>query len=212
MDETSELIQQRIKKLEALRKDAIDPYPNDFRVTHTSRDLHGTYGSLSDEELKSVEETFCLAGRIMALRNFGKASFIQIQDRKGRIQAYLRKDFVGDAAFQLFKTLDLGDFIGVEGKIFRTKTGELTLQAQNFKLLVKSLRPLPEKWHGLTDIEARYRQRYLDLIVNPRVKEIFLTRSQGHSNDSRLLYPPGIYGGGDSDASPDSRRRDCQAF
>jgi len=178
MEETSELIQQRIKKLEALRKDAIDPYPNDFRVTHTSRDLHGTYGSLSDEELKSVEEIFCLAGRIMALRNFGKASFIQIQDRKGRIQAYLRKDFVGDAAFQLFKTLDLGDFIGVEGKIFRTKTGELTLQVQNFKLLVKSLRPLPEKWHGLTDIEARYRQRYLDLIVNPRVKEIFLTRAK----------------------------------
>ena len=178
MDETSELIQQRIKKLEALRKDAIDPYPNDFRVTHTSRDLHGTYDSLSDEELKSVEETFCLAGRIMALRNFGKASFIQIQDRKGRIQAYLRKDFVGDAAFQLFKTLDLGDFIGVEGKIFRTKTGELTLQVQNFKLLVKSLRPLPEKWHGLTDVEARYRQRYLDLIVNPRVKEIFLTRAK----------------------------------
>ncbi len=176
MDETSDLVQQRIKKLEALRKDGIDPYPNDFRVTHTSTDLHGTFDSLSDEELKSVGETFCLAGRIMALRDFGKASFIQIQDRKGRIQAYLRRDIVGDAAFQLFKTLDLGDIIGLEGKIFRTKTQELTLQVQNFKLLVKSLRPLPEKWHGLTDIEARYRQRYLDLIVNPRVKEIFLTR------------------------------------
>src|SRR5512135_873275 len=178
MDETSELIQQRIKKLEALRRDGIDPYPNDFRVTHTSRDLHGAYDSFSEEELKSVEETFCLAGRIMALRNFGKASFVQIQDRKGRIQAYVRKDFIGDAAFQLFKAVDLGDFIGVEGKIFRTKTGELTLQAQSFKLLVKSLRPLPEKWHGLTDIEARYRQRYLDLMVNPRVKEIFLTRAR----------------------------------
>src|SRR4030066_1380066 len=113
MDETSELIQQRIRKLEALRKDRIDPYPNDFRVTHTSRDLHGTFDSLSDEELKSVGETFCLAGRIMALRDFGKASFIQIQDRKGRIQAYLRRDIVGDAAFQLFKTLDLGDIIGL---------------------------------------------------------------------------------------------------
>jgi lysyl-tRNA synthetase class 2 len=176
MDETSELIQQRIKKLEALRKDGIDPYPNDFRVTHTSRDLHGTFDSLSDEELKSVGETFYLAGRIMAIRDFGKASFIQIQDRKGRIQAYFQRDIVGDAAFQLFKTFDIGDFIGFEGKIFRTKTRELTLQVQSFRLLVKSLRPLPEKWHGLTDIEARYRQRYLDLIANPKVKEIFLTR------------------------------------
>ncbi len=176
MDETSELVQQRIRKLETLREDGIDPYPNDYRVTHTSSDLHGTFDPLSDDELKSVGETFCIAGRIMALRDFGKATFIQIQDRKGRIQAYLRKDFVGEAAFQLFKTFDIGDFIGVEGKIFRTRTRELTLEVQSFKLLVKSLRPLPEKWHGLTDIEARYRQRYLDLIANPKVKEIFLTR------------------------------------
>ncbi len=176
MDETSELTQQRIKKLGILRKEGIDPYPNDFRVTHTSRDLHETFGPLSDEALKSVEETFCLAGRIMAIRDFGKASFIQIQDRKGRIQAYLQRDIVGEAAFQLFKTFDIGDFIGLEGKIFRTKTHEMTLQAKNFRLLVKSLRPLPEKWHGLTDTEARYRQRYLDLLANPRVKEIFLTR------------------------------------
>ncbi len=176
MDETSELIQQRIKKLESLRRDAIDPYPNDFRATHTSRDLHEAFDSLPDEELKSIGETFRLAGRIMAIRDFGKASFVQIQDRKGRIQVYIRKDMVGEAAFQLFKTLDIGDFIGLGGKIFRTKTRELTLQAQSFRLLVKSLRPLPEKWHGLTDIEARYRQRYLDLIVNPRVKEIFLIR------------------------------------
>jgi lysyl-tRNA synthetase class 2 len=176
MDETSDLIQQRIKKLETLRKDGINPYPNDFRVTHTSRDLHETFDSLSDEELKSVGETFCLAGRIMAIRDFGKASFVQIQDRKGRIQAYFQRDIVGGTAFQLFKTFDIGDFIGFEGKIFRTKTRELTLQVQSFRLLVKSLRPLPEKWHGLTDIEARYRQRYLDLIANPKVKEIFLTR------------------------------------
>jgi lysyl-tRNA synthetase class 2 len=176
MDETSELIQQRIKKLEAFRKDGIDPYPNNFKVTHTTRDLHETFGSLSDEELKSVEETFFLAGRIMAIRDFGKASFIQIQDRKGRIQAYLQKDIVSDAAFQLFKAFDIGDFIGLEGRVFRTRTHELTLQVQNFRLLVKSLRPLPEKWHGLTDIEARYRQRSLDLIANPKVKEIFLTR------------------------------------
>ncbi|NWG04249.1 MAG: lysine--tRNA ligase [Syntrophaceae bacterium] len=176
MDETSDLTQQRIRKLESLRREGIDPYPNDFKVTHASKDLHEAYGSLSDEELKSVGETFCLAGRIMAIRNFGKASFIQVQDRKGRIQAYLQKDIIGESAFQFFKTFDIGDFIGLEGKIFRTKTHELTLQVQSFRLLVKTLRPLPEKWHGLTDVEARYRQRYLDLIVNPRVKEIFLTR------------------------------------
>jgi lysyl-tRNA synthetase class 2 len=176
MDETSELIQQRIKKLEALRMEGINPYPNDYRVTHTSGDLHAAFDFLSDEELKSVGETFSLAGRIMAIRDFGKASFIQIQDRKGRIQAYLQKDTIGDPAFRLFKTFDVGDFIGLEGKIFRTKTHELTLQVQSFRLLVKSLRPLPEKWHGLTDIEARYRQRYLDLVANPKVKEIFLMR------------------------------------
>ena len=176
MDETSELIQQRVKKLESLRRDGIDPYPNDFRVTHTSKDLHEAFDSLPDEELKSVGETFRLAGRIMAIRDFGKASFVQIQDRKGRIQVYIQKDIVGESAFQLFKTFDMGDFIGLDGKIFRTRTRELTLQAQSFRLLVKSLRPFPEKWHGLTDIEARYRQRYLDLIANPKVKEIFLTR------------------------------------
>jgi lysyl-tRNA synthetase class 2 len=176
MDETSELVQQRIRKLEVLRKDGVDPYPNDFKATHTSKDLYEAFNSFSDEELKSVGETFCLAGRIIAIRDFGKASFIHIQDRKGRIQAYLQKDMIGEAAFQLFKTFDIGDFIGLEGKIFRTKTHELTLQVQSFRLLVKSLRPLPEKWHGLTDIEARYRQRYLDLIANPKVKEIFLTR------------------------------------
>jgi lysyl-tRNA synthetase class 2 len=176
MDESSELIEQRIRKLEALRIEGIDPFPNDFGVTHTSKDIHEAFGSLSDEELKSVGETFSIAGRILAIRDFGKASFIQIQDRKGRIQAYLQKDILGDQAFQLFKTFDIGDFIGLEGRVFRTKTRELTLQVQTFRLLAKSLRPLPEKWHGLTDIEVRYRHRSLDLIANPKVREIFLTR------------------------------------
>lgn len=176
MDEASDLIQQRIRKLEELRKKGLDPFPNHFRVTHTSKDIQEKFNFKSDEELKSVKETFCLAGRILAIRDFGKASFIQIQDRKGRIQVYLQKDIVGDQAFQLFKTFDMGDFLGLEGKVFRTKTGELTLQIQSFQLLVKSLRPLPEKWHGLTDIEARYRHRYLDLVANPKVKETFLTR------------------------------------
>jgi lysyl-tRNA synthetase class 2 len=114
----------------------------------------------------------------MAVRDFGKASFVQVQDRKGRIQAYFRKDVVGDQAFELFKKFDVGDFVGIEGTIFRTKTQELTLHVQRFHLLTKCLRPLPEKWHGLTDVEARYRQRYLDLIVNPKVKETFLIRGK----------------------------------
>ncbi len=176
MDETSDLIQQRIRKLEALKKEGVDPFPNNFRVTHTSMDIHETFGSMSEEELKSVGGALSLAGRIIAVRDFGKTSFIQIQDQKGRIQAYFRKDIIGEKSFELLKTLDIGDFIGLEAKVFRTKTGELTLLAQSFRLLVKSLRPLPEKWHGLTDIEARYRQRYLDLIANPRVKQIFLMR------------------------------------
>jgi len=176
MDESNELIQQRVRKLEVLRKEGADPFPNDFKVTHTTSEIHETYGSKSEEELKSIDEHFSLAGRVMAIRDFGKASFVHIQDGKGRIQAYIQKNAVGDQAFKHFKTFDIGDFIGLEGKVFRTKTGELTLLADGLKLLVKSLRPLPEKWHGLTDIEARYRQRYLDLIANPRVREVFLTR------------------------------------
>jgi len=177
MDETSELLQQRIRKLEMLREVGINPYPNDFKVTHTSMEVLKTYGPMSEEELKSVGETFCLAGRIMAIRNFGKASFIQLKDREGKIQAYFQREILGEESFRFFKRLDIGDFIGVEGGVFRTKTNELTLFVQNFRLLGKSLRPLPEKWHGLTDIETRYRQRYLDLIANPKVKEVFLTRA-----------------------------------
>ncbi|HSB06705.1 MAG TPA: amino acid--tRNA ligase-related protein, partial [Thermodesulfobacteriota bacterium] len=178
MDETSDLIQQRIRKLEALKEEGINPFPNHHKVEDTSKDILDTYGSMPDETLNKVEKTFSVAGRIVAVRDFGKASFVQIQDRKGRIQAYIRKDLVGEPAFQLFKKADIGDFIRIEGKIFRTKTHELTIQVQALQLIVKSLRPLPEKWHGLTDVETRYRQRYLDLIANPRAKEIFLIRIQ----------------------------------
>ena len=178
MDETSDLIQQRIRKLEALRKEGINPFPNHYKVEDLSKDILDSYGSMPDQELNKVEKVFSVAGRIVAVRDFGKASFVQVQDRKGRIQAYIRKDLVGEPAFQLFKKSDIGDFIRVEGKIFRTKTHELTVQTQTLQLIVKSLRPLPEKWHGLTDVETRHRQRYLDLIANPRVKEIFLIRIQ----------------------------------
>lgn len=177
MDEANELIQQRIRKLETLKQEGVNPYPNNFKTTHTSGEIFQTYGPMSQEELRSVGESFCLAGRIVAIRNFGKASFVQLKDRNGKIQAYFQKEIIGEEKFRFFKRLDIGDFIGLEGKVFRTKTGELTLQVQTFRLLGKSLHPLPEKWHGLTDIEIRYRQRYLDLIANPKVKEIFLTRA-----------------------------------
>lgn len=177
MDETNELIQQRIRKLETLKKEGINPYPNDFKVTHTSGDILKIYGSRSEEELKNISDPIRLAGRIVAIRNFGKASFIHIKDQTGKIQAYFQKEILGEESFQFFKRFDIGDFIGIEGNLFRTKTGELTVQVKKYCLLGKSLRPLPEKWHGLTDIEIRYRQRYLDLITNPRVKEVFLMRS-----------------------------------
>jgi len=171
-----ELMQQRIRKLETLKKQGIDPFSNDFKVTHTSKEIIENFGSLKDEQLKEIKESFTIAGRILAIRNFGKASFLHIQDRKGKIQVYIQKDRVGEETFQIFKLLDIGDFVGLTGKLFRTKTQELTLEVHTLKPLVKSLRPLPEKWHGLTDVETRYRHRYLDLIANPRVKEIFLIR------------------------------------
>ncbi len=191
MDETNELVQQRIRKMEALKKEGINPYPNHFKVTHTSEEILKVYGSRSDEELLSLPESFRLAGRIVAIRNFGKASFIHIKDRNGKIQAYIQKGIIGDESFQFFKRFDIGDFIGLEGSLFRTKTGELTLQVKQLCLLGKSLRPLPEKWHGLTDIEIRYRQRYLDLITNPKVKEVFLMRGRIIQRIREFFYQRG---------------------
>ncbi len=178
MDEMSDLLEQRVRKLQLLKKEGINPFPNDFKVSHTSKEVFERCGSLSNEDLQKFEESFSLAGRIMAIRDFGKAAFIHIQDREGKIQAYFQKNILGEESFQFFKRFDIGDYIGLEGRPFRTRTGELTLQVHRFRLLVKSLRPLPEKWHGLTDVETRYRQRYLDLIANPRTKEVFLKRIQ----------------------------------
>ncbi|MBP9531987.1 MAG: lysine--tRNA ligase, partial [Syntrophaceae bacterium] len=124
-----------------------------------------------------LPQKFSLAGRLMAVRSFGKAAFVKIQDRKGQMQCYLAKNILSEQDFSLFKKLDIGDIVYVSGKLFRTKTNELTLEAESLRLMAKSIHPLPEKWHGLTDIETRYRQRHLDLISNPAVKEIFIRRS-----------------------------------
>ena len=176
--EDSELLRIKKEKIESLKADGVDLYPNDVNVTATTKELAERFGAMENEELEKVEEIFSVAGRIMAVRDFGKASFVTIQDRKGRIQAYLRKDKLGEKDFLIFKRLEIGDIVWVSGRVFRTRTKELTIEARNMRLLAKATQPFPEKWHGLTDTEIRYRQRYLDLIVNPRVKQVFECRSK----------------------------------
>jgi lysyl-tRNA synthetase class 2 len=168
----------RRRKLEELRSRGVNPFPNDFRPADTAAGVQQRYGAQSREQLENCSDPVSVAGRIVAMRDFGKASFLHLQDRTGRIQAYVKRDVVGDDSFATFKAIDIGDFAGIAGRPFRTKTDELTIEAKEIRLLAKTLRPLPEKWHGLTDVEARYRQRYLDLIANPEVREIFLLRSR----------------------------------
>ncbi|MEE8185397.1 MAG: lysine--tRNA ligase [Thermodesulfobacteriota bacterium] len=168
--------EQRLARLKRLRERGIDPYPNDFKVQDGCREVKERFEGLSNEELEASSEKVTIAGRIMAIRGFGKAAFIVIQDSGGRFQVYIKKDLLGDETYELYKDFDVGDFIGVTGRVFRTKTNELTVEAGSLRLLSKSLRPLPEKWHGLKDVETRYRQRYLDLIANPEVKDLFLKR------------------------------------
>ncbi|MDO8462093.1 MAG: lysine--tRNA ligase [Deltaproteobacteria bacterium] len=178
MDETSQQYQERLKKLDELRKEGVDPYPNGFVVPHTSAEICEKYGQLSKEELEKKTEVFTIAGRVMMIRSFGKAAFVVLQDRKGKLQTFIQQKSLTEKEYELFKKIDRGDFILVTGTLFRTKTDELTLLAQSFKLVTKSLQPLPEKWHGLTDVEIRYRQRYIDLVVNEPVREVFKKRSQ----------------------------------
>ncbi len=178
MEKRSNEFQQRMIKLEELRKRGIDPYPNDFKPETTCAEVIANLGSLKKEELEGRNEVVTVAGRIMAKRSFGKASFVHIQDSSGKLQVYFKKDTLGPEGYSLFKECDVGDFIGVRGSVFRTKTDELTVMADELRLLSKGLNPLPEKWHGLKDVEARYRQRYLDLTVNPRSREVFLKRTR----------------------------------
>src|SRR2546429_2221402 len=177
MPEDHEQIVVRRKKLQALRERGIDPYPNDFRPDHTTAEVHARLSALGEAELARAG-TLSIAGRVMAVRDFGKAGFLQVQDRAGRLQVHARRDRLGDQGFEVYRLLDLGDIIGVVGRPFRTRTGELTLEASDLRLLAKALHPLPEKWHGLQDVEMRYRQRYLDLIVNPEVRRTFSVRSR----------------------------------
>jgi lysyl-tRNA synthetase class 2 len=176
--EENELLKKRKEKIESLKADGIDLYPNNVKIKDTAATILQRFSDTDHDALAKIDERFSLAGRLMAIRNFGKAAFIKVQDRTGVIQAFVHKDILDEKAYSLFKRLDVGDIIYVSGKIFRTKTHELTIEAEDIRLLSKAVRPLPEKWHGLTDIETRYRQRHLDLIVNPKVKEVFHRRSR----------------------------------
>jgi lysyl-tRNA synthetase class 2 len=174
MEEDNKLVEERREKLKALRA-AGGAFPNDFRRRDLTADLARKYGDKSKEELETLAASAVVAGRMVLKRVMGKASFATLQDGSGRIQVYITQDVPG---YEGFKHWDLGDILGVEGRLFRTMKGELTLHATSIRLLVKALRPLPEKFHGLADHEQRYRQRYVDLIVNPQVKDVFLTRSR----------------------------------
>ncbi len=178
MEELNELLQQRRAKVESYQADGINPFANDFVVTHTAQQILDAHAVDDKQTLEETDLTYRVGGRIMARRDFGKAAFLQLQDGSGRLQIYVARNQVGEAAFEQFKKFDIGDIVGVSGAPFRTKTDELSVRAAEIRLLTKSLLPLPEKWHGLTDVETRYRQRYLDLIVNPDVRKVFRQRSQ----------------------------------
>jgi lysyl-tRNA synthetase, class II len=171
-----EQVRQRHEKLTALRNRGIDPFGARHAVTHWARGLTEALGTASDDELKAFGPV-SMAGRIVAMRDHGKTCFAQLMDHSGRIQLYARADQLGDE-YRLFRELDIGDFVGVTGELFRTRTGQLTVGVKVATFLSKALRPLPEKWHGLRDVETRYRRRYVDLIVNPDSREIFVLRSR----------------------------------
>jgi lysyl-tRNA synthetase class 2 len=176
MEEINELIEQRIRKLEELRQSGIEPFGGVFYAEDHASELRDRFGAASKEALAADSVSCSLAGRIVAMRDFGKAAFAHIQDSTGKIQIYFKKDILHEK-YLLIKKLDIGDIIGLKGKLFRTKTNELTVEVDDLVFLTKSLRPLPEKWHGLKDVETRYRQRYVDLIVNPEVKQTFIKKS-----------------------------------
>ncbi len=176
IDENS-LIAERRSKLATLRGNGFT-FPNHFNREHFSGSIHQQYGHYTSERLETETVDVSIAGRIMLKRVMGKASFATLQDMEGRIQVYIQKDRIGDDLYEAFKHWDLGDIVGVKGQLFITKTGELSVKAESIELLTKSLRPLPEKFHGLQDTEQKYRQRYLDLMTNPETQRVFRIRSQ----------------------------------
>ena len=189
--ELSELLQIRRDKLDELRNLGIDPFGRKFERTANARSTFDSYDAVDKDELNAQEIKVSIAGRIMQKRGMGKAIFAHIQDLTGKIQIYVRQDSVDANQFAAFRLLDIGDIVGVEGTVFRTNTGELSVKALDIVVLTKSLLPLPDKYHGLKDVELRYRQRYVDLIVNPDVQQTFITRSKIIQSMRRYLDAAG---------------------
>ncbi|MCF8109878.1 MAG: lysine--tRNA ligase [Desulfobacteraceae bacterium] len=176
MAQAKDVITKKKEKIEALKAEGIELFPSDFKVTHTVAQIRAAIEA-GDNQMSGGHVGIRAAGRMMAVNRFGKSAFIRFRDRSGQMQAYIRRDRVGEEAYEFFRKFDIGDFIGLKGTIFATKTGEWTLLADECRLLAKAYRPMPEKFHGLKDPEKRYRQRYLDLIMNPGVREVFVRRS-----------------------------------
>ncbi|WP_181351191.1 lysine--tRNA ligase [Thalassobacillus sp. CUG 92003] len=191
-EELNEHMRVRREKMETHRAQGMDPFGNKFERTHLAEDLQKAYDDQTKEELEEAEIATTVAGRIMTKRGKGKAGFAHIQDLSGQVQLYVRKDRIGEDAYELFNTADIGDIVGVTGVVFKTKVGELSVKADEFHMLTKSLRPLPEKFHGLKDVEQRYRQRYLDLITNPGSRDTFITRSKIIQSMRRYLDERGF--------------------
>ncbi len=190
--ELNDLLKVRREKLDVLKENNIDPFGHRFDRSHTASKMLEEFDSFTKEELAEQNKTVSLAGRIMTKRGKGKAGFTHIQDLTGQIQLYIRKDTVGDEQYDLFDSMDIGDIIGVSGEAFKTKVGELSVKVNDLHLLSKSLRPLPDKFHGLKDVEQRYRQRYLDLIMSPESKETFIARSRIIQSMRRYLDDQGF--------------------
>lgn len=206
MDTETRILNERKQKLEDLKKAGINPYSYRYDKNALASEIKQVYSKLKPEEHDTMRNSVKVAGRLISIRLLGKAAFAHLQDSSDRIQLYFRQDNLGKEEYDLFRKLDIGDIIGLEGSVFKTRTGEVTVEVKHFELLTKSIRPLPEKFHGLRDPEIRYRQRYVDLIVNPEVKKTFITRakiiqairefltSQGYVEVSTPVLQP-MYGG-----------------
>lgn len=191
-DDLNEVIKNRVGKACDLLDAGCHLYPNDFRKKHDICNIVDNFGELEADVLAEQEEVTAIAGRIVSMRSFGKVVFFHMMDHSGRIQCYASREHLGDEAYAIVKKLDVGDIVGVSGNLFRTKTGELTISCNSLRLLSRSMRPLPEKYHGLKDMETRYRQRYVDLIVTPKSREIFIKRSKIISMIRRFMENHGF--------------------
>ena len=192
LDELNDQLLVRRQKMLDIRESGLDPFGSRYERTHLSGDIHQKYEEFTKEELEEASHKVSIAGRIMTKRGKGKAGFAHIQDFDGQIQIYIRKDAIGEEAYKLFTSADLGDIVGISGTVFKTNVGELSVKAEEFTFLTKALRPLPEKFHGLKDIEQRYRQRYLDLITTDGSKETFILRSKIIQSMRRYLDDQGF--------------------